>query len=166
MSDAELNELAAEVTPEPESDPTKNGSQSAATAAMPQEPADFLVLVCVQAVTVVGRLVTRRAKVSDLTTEEAQEVGRAVATVAAQYDLSQLSPRAAAWLGLGIAVGSVALPRIEEASKTIEGEPEPDTDAGAGEGAPSWSPLDAAGESADAGEHRGVDGWPERQAES
>lgn len=55
-----------------------------------------------------------RAGVSPVNEQEQAALGQAAAMVAAQYDLAALSPKTAAWLGLGSVGVGVMLPRIAE----------------------------------------------------
>ena len=122
MSEQELNDLAAETAPEPEAEiippeqPAQDGARDGrpeAASAGPDVSRAALDGACTIVVKGLGRLITRRAKVSDLTPEEAAMVGKAAADVAVLYDW-HLSEKAAAWLGLGMAVVAVSAPRIEE----------------------------------------------------
>lgn len=53
-----------------------------------------------------------RAGVPPLTEDEQGALGMAVADVAAQYDLGQMSPKTAAWLGLGMVTFGTIGPRV------------------------------------------------------
>lgn len=81
--------------------------------------------MCVAGISAIGAIITTRAGVDPLTQAECLSVGTAAAGVAMQYDLAKLSPRAAAWMGLGMAVVGVTAPRLEQYRKTIEAEPAP-----------------------------------------
>lgn len=89
----------------------------------PPKPDPMLIGACVMVVAVVGNIVTARAGVDPLSEVERQAVGEAAANVAVQYDLEKLSPQAAAWLGLGVAVVGVAAPRVEQYRRTLGGAP-------------------------------------------
>lgn len=120
---AEIDALRAEAPIEQD--------QPAPAAPAPGVPtADAFKPLCVELVRGFGFAVTQRAKTSPLAPEEIERVASALAGVAACYDLSRLDARTAAWLTLGVAVSSVAIPRLQ--APKIEApapQPEPAADA-------------------------------------
>ena len=70
-----------------------------------------LVMVGTQLGGALGNLVCRRANVTHLMDHETRALGEAIANVLGQYDLGQMDPRAAAWLGLGMTVLGIAAAR-------------------------------------------------------
>lgn len=106
--------------PFPEPEPLPGATAEDDGAAGPEaEPLDAAMLASViaGAFRTVGDLVCARAGVDSITEREAAGVGEAAAKVAAFYDLGNVSPKVAAWIGLGFAVGGVALPRLQAAAK-------------------------------------------------
>jgi hypothetical protein len=92
------------------------------TVAAPQAG---VVIVARNVVTVVGNAVCRRAGVPALTPDETELLGGAVAELVRVYDLAQLDPRAAAWLGFGAAAFAVSAPRLAMIERRSRTEPRP-----------------------------------------
>jgi len=117
----ELDALAAEAEPEFEAEPGigHNGAPEAEPAADPG-----LAIALAMLAALVGNLVCARYRVLPLTDDESRAIGQAAALVAAHYDISGLDPKAAAWIGLGFAVGAAAAPRVLMARQTVDGEAE------------------------------------------
>jgi len=99
--------------------------QAADSEPLPPRPDPALAAILSSLVTSIGGIVTDRAGVDPLTAGEAAAVGEAGANVLSQYDLADMSPRAAAWVGLGLSVVAVALPRLEQYRKTVDAHPAP-----------------------------------------
>lgn len=138
MTTEEMNDLVAEVEAEEvaEAQATAEAEQQAQAEQLPQVAAADPGMVTLLTVLVrsVGGAICIRYRVSPLTDQEAGAIGGALADVAAQYDLGNLSPRAAAWLGLGIATAGVAIPRMDEYRKRAgSDDPSPADDAGGGD---------------------------------
>lgn len=125
---AELAELAERVDAEQGSsgadDPAgETFTESPAGEARDADP--MMAAILAEAVAVVGTIITSRFNVSPLAGAECVAIAEAGARVMAQYDLADLSPRAAAWIGLGIAIGGAALPRVKQYHETVEATAEP-----------------------------------------
>jgi len=102
------------------------GAPAAAGAvASGREAPAALVQLCAVAVEIGGTIITTRAGVAPLTPDEVGQLAAAVAGVAAQYEITELDPKVAAWGTLALTLGGVALPRLEERRRTIEHEPPP-----------------------------------------
>ena len=89
----------------------------------PIPPADEgLVFGCQTIIRVLGSIITERAGVARLSDDETERLGKAAADVARFYlPADATDPRLMAWVGLFLAVGSVAAPRLSK--------PVPDADA-------------------------------------
>jgi hypothetical protein len=114
VSDVDLAAMAAEAATDSEATGEFVPPDAGAPVAMVQ-PDEGLVAICAEIVDAIGAAVTSRAKVAPLSAVEKHDLGRALATVAAQYDLAGLSPRSLAWVSLALAAFGVAAPRIREA---------------------------------------------------
>ena len=133
MSDDELAAIAArpeilnipdgEGAPADDPETVTEGSSAGADA---REGDPMIGLLLSELVDAIAGAITSRYRVSELTAEESATIGMAGATVLAQYDIAKLSPRSAAWLGLGIAVAGVAIPRVRQYRETIDLEPDAD----------------------------------------
>lgn len=90
-----------------------------------QAPPPELVKVTTRLARAVGNMICRRNNVSPLEHDEAEAIGTAIAQLAIVYNIGNMDPKTAAWFGLGIAVVGVALPRMEQAERTIEAKASP-----------------------------------------
>lgn len=127
MSKDELDQIAQEVAPieEGAEDGREAPGEGGDGAQASPEPDPVLTAFLAQFWKVAGALVCSRFKVSALADQEVAQMAVASANVASHYSLPELSPRAAAWIGLGMTACAVALPRIQEYAATIDAEPEP-----------------------------------------
>jgi hypothetical protein len=111
MSGEELEALAAEVT-------ATEAAEAEAAEAVPvpvaSESDPGLVPVIALVVKALGKVICARARVETLSDVEVSALAEAFGNVAAQYDLSRLDPKSAAWLCAGIVVVGVVEPRVEE----------------------------------------------------
>lgn len=105
---AEIDQLRNEAPIE-----TADDATPAAPAAQAAPTIDAFKPLCVELVRGFGFAVTQRAKAAPLANDEIDRIASALAGVAACYDLARLDARTAAWLTLGIAVSSVAIPRLQ-----------------------------------------------------
>jgi hypothetical protein len=113
MSGEELEALAADVDQAEQVEAEQAAVADAApVVSVPVESDPGLVPVIALAVKTVGNAICVRASVETLNDVEVSSLAEAFANVAAQYDLSRLDPKAAAWIGAGIAVVGVAAPRV------------------------------------------------------
>lgn len=94
---AEAAGPAAELAAEPE------------TVAAPEAG---VVLVARSATRAIGNVICQRCGVPLLNDLEAQAVGDAIADLLRVYDLTNMDPRTAAWLGFGTALFAVSMPRV------------------------------------------------------
>ncbi len=112
-------------TPKAESPKPAPPPPAAPGAAPDPQMIQVFTLLC----TVIANIICRRAGVDSLAAQEAEALGQAAATVAAQYGLNIDDPKTAAWIGLaGVGVG-IAYPRVEQWRKTIDAKAESESDA-------------------------------------
>lgn len=126
MSEAELQAIVDEVAPAPEPvaapEPVSEPAPEPEPAPAIPVVTDFRVVMVTlfrQLWAVAGAVVCVRANVSELTAAELDALAAAAAEVAMQYDLAKLDSKAAAWLALGVTVGAVAVPRVEEVRRVV-----------------------------------------------
>lgn len=154
----DLQELAANeaqgVEDAPETDPASEYGPIVEDA--PQRasmPSGAVKMIAANVASVIGTMICTRARVDPLSPDEIEKLADASAELAAEYDLGNLSPRAAAWIGIGVAVFSVAAPRIEQVNARRAAPPA--TALPEDTGQPGWQGPDAA-DAGDAGDDEGA----------
>lgn len=115
------------------------GPQDAITAPVAADP-KVLAAAAGYAVQVVADAVCRRVGVSPITPAERDQLAAALGQLGAVYDV-QMSVRAAAWMGVGMAAGSIALVRLAELQRVRAAELPAAPDRPAAPAAPADDPL-------------------------
>jgi len=124
MRDDEIDAMRADLQAPPAAKaeteaPSPADVENAPPAALQADP-ELMQAAIVPLVRIVGEVLTARAKVSPLDDGEVRHLALALTNVAAQYQFA-MSPRAAAWLGLGFVSSAIIEKRSDEwrSRKTI-----------------------------------------------
>lgn len=123
MSEAELDELAAEHAGEPEPAPEPEPGEPIGE----DIPPGLLDELLAGAVMDLGNIICARARVDPIREREALPVGRQLRRLIEVYDV-RISPKLAAWAGLAITVGALARPRVIQAQAIVDVDPGPAED--------------------------------------
>lgn len=111
----ELEQLAAEAAAKSRPASSDMAAQDSGIAKPADEPKvdEGLVIVMSQFVAVAGMVACKRFGVAPLETEEVQALGQAAGKVAAFYMPTDINPKAAAWISLGMVTTAVVAKRVD-----------------------------------------------------